>query len=113
MTLRELRNIILKVVDASTSYDPSTYKGGMHGHCFAVAYVVQHYFGGNIVSGIVNDERHGWNQLPDGTFVDLTSCQFGGDGFSPLSNKFKVFASKTINKRFLVLLEKVEAEIRK
>jgi len=108
VNIAELREKLLKVVDKETAYDPETYVSGMDGHCFAVAYVVQHYFGGDIVSGRINNERHAWNKLPDGSYVDLTSCQFGGDGFTPLSNKSTEFRPNTQNRRFKQLLEKVK-----
>jgi hypothetical protein len=51
--------------------------------------------GGKIVAGTVNGEPHYWNRLPCGTEVDLTSCQYGGDGFTPLAHaKIKRVRSK-------------------
>lgn len=54
------------------------------GCCGRVSRVVVAVCGGVIVTGPTQGTRHFWNRLPDGTCVDLTSCQFGGDGFTPL-----------------------------
>lgn len=59
-------------------------------HCTAVAFVIRGLFGGDYVSGKVKDEPHFWNRLPDGTELDMTSCQYGGDGFKPLRKGRKV-----------------------
>ena len=110
MTLIELRNKMLECASADTAYCSEFYEGGLHDHCFAAAYVVQQYFGGEIVCGKIEHDRHAWNLLPNGTYVDLTSCQFGGDGFTPLTDKCKIFKPKTINKRFQEFLNRVQSE---
>lgn len=56
----------------------------LEGYCAVVACIVQGSFGGDIMGGDVNGEPHFWNRLPCGTEVDFTSCQFGGDGCTPL-----------------------------
>ncbi len=53
------------------------------GHCDVVAELVLGLFGGVIVTGRVEGLAHFWNRLPNGREVDLTSCQFGGDGLRP------------------------------
>jgi hypothetical protein len=53
------------------------------GCCASVALAVQYLCGGVLVEGLVEDMPHYWNRLPDGTEVDLTSTQFGGDGWNP------------------------------
>jgi hypothetical protein len=37
---------------------------------------VQDFFGGSIISGVVNGIQHYWNILQDGTTIDLTRAQF-------------------------------------
>jgi hypothetical protein len=54
------------------------------GYCDAAAEVVRGLHGGAILTGTVEGCQHFWNRLPDGRDVDLTSCQFGGDGLRPL-----------------------------
>lgn len=45
--------------------------------------------------------------MSDGKEVDLTSCQFGGDGFTPLKKGRKVIRKGLTNIRFLFFAEKV------
>lgn len=56
----------------------------LSGCCGAVAIMVYGCFGGEIMQGDVDGYPHFWNRLPNGHEVDLTSCQFGGDGYSPI-----------------------------
>ena len=46
------------------------------GQCAVTALLVQDYFGGELLRGVVCGESHYWNRLPDGTEVDLTADQF-------------------------------------
>lgn len=55
------------------------------GHCVVVSLMVQGMFGGDILKGRVHGYPHFWNRLPDGREIDLTSCQFGGDGVRPIA----------------------------
>ena len=48
------------------------------GQCVPTALIVQDVYGGNLVRGMCGDASHYWNELPDGTEVDLTRQQFGG-----------------------------------
>lgn len=86
------------------------------GHCAAVAYMVQASFGGDIVTGRItnriknhywNKVTHYWNRLPDGTEIDLTSCQFGGDGLTPFKKGRKVKRGDLVPIRFLLFAAKV------
>lgn len=54
------------------------------GLCGTMAVLVRAIAGGEIVKGFVDGTHHYWNRLPDGEEIDLTSCQFGGDGWKPL-----------------------------
>lgn len=45
--------------------------------CAVTALVVQDFYGGSLVRGHVGDISHYWNELEDGTEVDLTRQQFG------------------------------------
>ncbi|MGG2352445.1 hypothetical protein ACE4Z7_24935, partial [Salmonella enterica] len=78
------------VAAEDTSYDPDVWrsrreKSPLTGHCGAASYVVQALFGGEILSGSVDGERHLWNRIPGFRDIDLTSCQFGGDGLTPVA----------------------------
>jgi len=71
-------------------HDGPPLRSPLAGHCSIVALMVRGMFGGVIVTGLVDETRHYWNRLPDGREVDLTSCQFGGDGVTPLKRGRKV-----------------------
>ena len=55
------------------------------GCCAAVALMVKAVCGGVILKGAVNGWQHYWNLLPCGNEIDLTSTQFGGNGWRPLA----------------------------
>lgn len=61
----------------------------LQGYCVVLATLVRGLYGGDIVRGRINGEPHYWNRI-DGEEIDLTSCQFGGDGFHPLKKGVKV-----------------------
>lgn len=111
--LKLLRKACLKAAGPLTSCAPGYYialqeKGELPspllGHCAAVSTAIQAVFGGDIVTGRVNNEPHYWNRLPNGEEVDLTSCQFGGDGFTPLKKGRKVKPRKLVAPRFLIFI---------
>lgn len=92
--LKQLRRACLAAAQAETSSYPDYYdpkgRGRLDGHCGVVALMIRGCFGGDVVKGLVNGHRHYWNRLPDGTEIDLTSCQFGGDGITPLKRGRRV-----------------------
>lgn len=119
--LEMLREAFLKVASAETSCAPGYYqehkeKGTLPspllGHCGAVATAIQAAMGGVVVTGRVNNEPHYWNRLPDGKEVDLTSCQYGGDGFTPFKKGRKVRDRKgLVHPRFLIFIARVHEEL--
>jgi hypothetical protein len=64
--------------------------------------------GGDIVTGRVKGVQHYWNRLPDGKEVDLTSCQFGGDGYTPFKKGRKVKRKGLTDIRFLMFAQRVK-----
>lgn len=111
-----LRRACLAVAGAETSCYPEAYdpkKSPLDGHCGAVSSMIQGIFGGDIVTGKVNGVTHYWNRLPDGTEIDLTSCQFGGDGYTPLQKGRKVKRKGLTNPRFLLFAAKVRENLGK
>lgn len=83
--LRLLRKLCIQV---SKEVDPERSANGkspMTGLCGVVSLMVQRVAGGVLMAGKVKGQRHYWNRLHDGSEVDLTSCQFGGDGWKPLA----------------------------
>lgn len=75
MKIEELRELLVKCWE----------NGSSKGQCFVTALVVQDFFGGELLrfKDYPLERSHYWNLLPDGREIDLTSDQFGGDGFSP------------------------------
>ena len=80
-----------------TSYNPEEYfaaaetRGPLVGHCAACAYVIQKNYGGDVMQVFVppkkgfnkQREKHYFNKLPDGTFIDLTGEQYGNQSVTP------------------------------
>lgn len=101
VTLENLRKKLLNIACAETSCNPNAYrkkkvKSPLYLHC-----LLQVVYGGDIVSGKVKGVNHYWNRLPDGKEIDLTSCQFNGDGFTPLSKGRKVTCKGLTPLRFI------------
>lgn len=117
-----LRGAMVAVASEGTAYnneyDPTI--SPLHNHCGAVAYVVQQKFGGSIMtkSKMYHGVTHRWNVLEDGRVIDLTSDQFGGDGFTLLYDELnagfnhtparKVAKSDKPNERFVLFAERVD-----
>lgn len=121
--LKILREAFLAVADPVTSCQPTTYrelqaKGELTSvlqfHCGAVATVLRGILGGDIVTGKINGITHYWNRLPNNQEVDLTSCQFGGDGFTPLKKGRRVHRKdgETANVKFILFAERVKRQLR-
>lgn len=107
-----LKKIFILAASPETSCDPITYKKKRKKyplalHCGAVATTIHGMFGGDIVTGRVKGEPHYWNRLPSGQEVDFTSCQFGGDGFTPFKKGRKVTRKGLTNPRFLLFAQRV------
>lgn len=90
-----IRSASLAVAEPDTCCYPKRYAtlkkrnklpSPLWGHCAPVSHVVRAAFGGDFMVGYVKGIRNFWNRLPDGNEIDLTSCQYGGDGFTPLVN---------------------------
>lgn len=122
--LKLLREAFLAVAEPITSCQPSAYKelrdkgelpSPLWMHCGAVATTIRAILGGDIVTGRVKGTVHFWNRLPDGSEIDLTSCQFGGDGFKPLKKGRKVpkKEGELTNPKFLLFAERVRLYLMK
>jgi len=79
--LAPLREACLRAV-ANRQLEPGDVP--LAGMCVEVSLIVRGVFGGILLSGFVGKEQHYWNRLPDGRELDITSDQFGGDGYAPL-----------------------------
>jgi hypothetical protein len=63
--------------EATSYYKDWTNANPAYGQCAVTALVVQDYFGGDLVRQVITPgQAHFWNQLKDGTKVDLTERQF-------------------------------------
>ena len=85
---------IRKILESGWSKE-TTYQGCKHdygkkgfsksyGQCYVTARAIHKVFGGKIIRN--KEENHYWNRLPDGTELDFTSNQLGGDGINPVKN---------------------------
>ena len=79
--LTPLREAFLRAV-ANRQLEPG--ETPLCGMCVEVSLIIHGIFGGILLSGFVGENQHYWNRLPDGRELDLTSDQFGGDGYAPL-----------------------------
>ncbi len=110
----QLRLLMESVAAADTAYDQGEWLVRhkdipLTSHCGCVAYFIRQRYGGTIVETHITDKnrkrvRHRWNILADGTHLDLTSDQFGGNGFQvivPNGTRLNIVnISKTPNPRF-------------
>jgi hypothetical protein len=113
-TLRALREACLAVAREQRACYPEASgltRSPLDEHCSVVAALVRAVFGGDFVTGRINGARHYWNRLPDGQEVDLTSCQFGGDGFSPLKRGRKVKPPELIHPLVILFAELVRLKL--
>lgn len=105
---------MLSAASADTAFSPEFYdrtKSPLHLHCGAVACIVKALFGGDIVTGRIKGVQHYWNRLPNYMEIDLTSCQFGGDGFTPLKKGRKVIRKGLTPLRFLLFANRVKEKL--
>lgn len=77
------------------------------GQCYPTALLVQDLLDGDILTGKVGEEYHYWNRLPDGTEVDFTSDQYGGDGIHPVTEGKKPRRRLNRKNERYVLLKRV------
>lgn len=90
LTLEErltlLREELKYVWSRDTAYSLSL-RSGLHiqtrGQCYVTALLVNELLGGKLITGKVYGEQHFWNEI-NGKEIDLTSDQYGGDGYTPV-----------------------------
>lgn len=106
-----LRRAMVRAAGPDTAHGDGYYDKSLRcklsGHCGAAAHLVQKRYGGDLVTGKVGADRHIWNRLPDGTEVDLTGSQYGGDGFHPVTKGKALPPRKTTNPRFKTFSDRV------
>lgn len=122
--LRAVRRILQRGWSKRTSYDPDNYDSEerSYGQCYVTARALNHVFGWTILHTRKDGANHYWNVLPDGTEIDFTSDQMGGDGIfliqtmrgSGRRREFKhLSVVKSCNLRLKRFLETVEEPLRK
>lgn len=112
--IKRLREILENIWSKETAYPLSLKKGFQtksRGQCYVTSLLVKKLLGGKVLEGKVKGERHYWNKI-DGREIDLTSDQYGGDGFNPIVSGKEVKRLNWNNKRFLILLKKYREAIR-
>ena len=85
------------------------------GQCAVTALVVQDFYGGSLLRVQVGDVSHYWNVLPDGTELDLTRQQFGGEietSGSELRDRAYVLSFPETARRYGILRARVDASAR-
>ncbi len=98
--LKLLKAAMCAVASEATAYgeyNPSV--SPLDGHCGAAAYVLHRLFGGEVMSGTIDGERHLWNRLTNKVEVDMTKCQYGKDGFDSLVKGRPMKERKTVNEK--------------
>jgi len=81
MQMRDFEVLVRRCWVRETSAAPELWspQNPSRGQCAITALLIQDEFGGDLLRGVVSGESHYWNRLPDGTVVDLTLEQFGGE----------------------------------
>lgn len=107
MNVIEFREILEKLWDNKTGWKlhrDQKYFPRSRGQCYCTALMVYTYFGGQVVKGKVCGELHFWNIIDD-IGLDLTSDQYGGDGFTPITGTYLIVKRPNLdNKRYIRLL---------
>lgn len=95
MTQQDFLEKLAQACQVDTSADPDgwTVDNPLWGHCAVAAVLAQEYFGGRIRKASLQDHpkyaylrSHFWNELPDGTQIDVTAAQYPDLLFTELSD---------------------------
>jgi len=88
MNQDEFLERVKKIAAKDTSFDQLNWSSDnpLFGHCTVVSLLTQDYFGGDLIRGSLEEiprfaymKSHYWNKLADGSEVDFTRDQFGGE----------------------------------
>lgn len=113
--LARLRAALVASWSQQTSSDPDewTRDNPALGQCAVTSLVVQDYFGGELVRGLVGGVSHYWTRLPSGKDIDLTKEQFGDaqiDGQTTRSRDYVLSFPET-RRRYLELRRRVASRM--
>jgi hypothetical protein len=114
MTIKMLKEVLLKVYDKSTAHYKwkSKWKktNPTIGQCVPTALLVQYYFGGDIYKH--NVESHYYNVI-NGEVIDLTKEQFNYElDYTNDKKQQPILSQSKTKERFELLKEKVENYIK-
>lgn len=125
IALEDLKKALEKSWSRETSADPNhwTSENPAWGQCAVTACMVQSYFGGNLLraffdivhNGKTINVSHYWNQLPDGSEIDLTREQFTESTIVPtgkIKERDYVLSYPDTVKRHDILKQEVEKYFR-
>ena len=109
--LKRIREAMIECASPDTALDGlfSRQVSPLHNHCGCVAYTVQQHLGGDIL--VEMEKEHYLNQLPDGRIIDLSSCQFGGDGYTPMTPDVMPAMDFDANDRILLFANRVSEHL--
>ena len=122
--LEQIRNILKTGWNRESSYSTELYEGSdpysSDGQCYITARTLNYIFGWDIIHLRNSDYNHYWNKLKDGTELDFTSDQMGGDGYHPIDEmkgkgKPRIFKSidqvKGLNPRLKKYIKVVKLDL--
>jgi len=114
LELKNVRRILKQAWSEKTAYNKARLTTSKptksKGQCYVTALLINKLFNGEVIKGKVFGETHYWNRIGKVEF-DLTSDQYSGDGFAPITKgKPLKLASKGNNRRFQLLLKKFQVQ---
>lgn len=115
--LEDLKKALEKSWSKETSADPKNWtpENPAWGQCAITALVIQDYFGGKLLRAAIDKlGSHYWNQLPDGSEIDLTKSQFPKDiiiSTGEIRDRKYVLSYPDTRKRYTLLRLAVENQI--
>lgn len=101
--LSRIREALERIWSKDTAHKPSLKTGiqtKSRGQCYVTALLLKDLMGADVVRAKVNGETHYWNRF-SGYEFDLTSDQYGGDGYRPV-----IYDGRKITKRNVNLMNK-------
>lgn len=126
ITIEELREALRQSWSAETSSDLNNWtpENPAWGQCAVTGCIVQDYCGGNLLRAffdIIHNEKilnvsHYWNQLLDGSEVDLTREQFAENTIVPtgtIKERSYVLSYPDTVRRYEILKPRVEEYLEK
>ena len=111
-----IRETLEKIWSKKTAYKPSLKTGlqtKSRGQCYVTALLLRDIMGAEVVRAKVNEETHYWNRF-SGYEFDLTSDQYGGDGYRPVPYDGRKITKRQVNlmnKRYRILKDAWNSDV--